>query len=75
MQSIIKHFSIYDFMLSPVYSICPEHGYQSGIVKQCPHCDKECMVWARMAGYYHPVNFQNEKVRKDFIRQHPYILE
>lgn len=74
-QSIIKHFSIYDFMLSPVYSICPDHGYISGLVKQCPQCDQECTVWARMAGYYHPVNFQNDKVRQDFFRQHPYILE
>lgn len=74
-KTIYTHFTIYDFMLSPVYSLCPEHGYRAGFVECCPICEQTCTVWARMAGYYHPVNFQNAKVRQDFLKQQPYSIE
>lgn len=74
-KTIYTHFSIYDFMLSPMYSICPVHGYIPGLVSQCPTCQQACTLWARVAGYYHPVNLQNERVRQDFFRQQPYQIE
>lgn len=40
--------------LSPVYSICREHGRLPGEQPIC-HCGRETEVWSRIVGYYRPV--------------------
>ncbi len=74
-KTIIQSFDIYDFMLSPIYSVCSEHGYLKGLQTHCPKCQKTCTIWARVAGYYHSVNLRDERVYKDFLKQNHFDIE
>lgn len=40
--------------ITPVFSICPEHGYIVGAHEQCPTCGDECEVYERVVGFYRP---------------------
>ena len=37
-RKIAENFKLPYFTLSPVFSICPEHGYIAGEHYRCPHC-------------------------------------
>ncbi|MHA7133281.1 ribonucleoside triphosphate reductase [Oerskovia turbata] len=45
--------------VTPTFSICPAHGYQSGEHPQCPTCGLESEVWTRVMGYFRPVSSFN----------------
>jgi len=69
----VKHFlkqafSNYDLpyiSFSPVYSVCPEHGFISGKHKKCPQCDKETEIYQRVTGYIRPISsFNNGKLEE-----------
>lgn len=74
-QTIIRSFSLYDFVFSPVYSVCPEHGYQKGLVLRCPQCQKECTIWARLAGYYHPFPASKIQNHAGIFKQNPFDID
>jgi len=42
------------------YSICKEHGYLAGEVKECPYCGEKTEVYSRITGYYRPVQNWND---------------
>ncbi|MCH6256753.1 ribonucleoside triphosphate reductase [Puniceicoccaceae bacterium K14] len=46
--------------LTPVFSVCDEHGYLNGEQAECPHCGKETQVWTRVMGYHRPVSSFNK---------------
>jgi len=52
--------------LSPVYSICPEHGYVQGYQEQCPICDRDIISYQRITGYTRPVNKFNAGKEQEF---------
>ena len=59
------------FTITPVFSICPEHGYLHGEKKRCPSCGKETEVYSRVVGYLRPVNQWNEGKQAEFaLRSH-----
>lgn len=37
-KKIVETYRLPNFSITPTYSICPVHGYMSGIHKTCPHC-------------------------------------
>ena len=39
-RKIAENYKLPYFTISPVYSICPEHGYIPGEHFTCPHCDE-----------------------------------
>jgi len=43
----LEKFRIPYITITPVFSICPKHGYIKGEVKYCPLCDKELMEQKR----------------------------
>jgi ribonucleoside-triphosphate reductase (formate) len=45
--------------VTPTFSICPAHGYQSGEHPLCPDCGAESEVWTRVMGYFRPVSSFN----------------
>ena len=45
--------------ITPVFSVCEEHGYLNGEQPTCPHCYKETSVWTRVMGYFRPVSSFN----------------
>ena len=52
-RTIAENYRLPYYTLSPVYSICSEHGYLKGEVKECPHCGKRTEVYSRITGYLH----------------------
>lgn len=52
--------------LTPTFSVCPDHGYQSGRHHQCPHCGRESEVYSRVVGYLRPVEQWNRGKQAEF---------
>ncbi len=70
-RKVCRNYHLPYFTLSPVFSVCPDHGYLLGEVTQCPHCDNRTEVYARVVGYLRPVNQWNEGKQEEFkIRRH-----
>jgi len=58
--------------ITPTYSICPEHGYQSGEHELCPHCGQECLVYTRVTGYYRPTKRFNDGKKAEYAQRREY---
>lgn len=51
--------------ISPIYSICAEHGYLDGEQAVCPKCGKATEVYARIVGYYRAIKNWNKGKREE----------
>jgi ribonucleoside-triphosphate reductase len=51
--------------LSPEYSICRSHGYLAGEQPECPTCHSDTEVYARVVGFYTPMNRWNKGKRTE----------
>jgi ribonucleoside-triphosphate reductase len=40
-KKVISNYQLPYITISPVFSICPKHGYVVGEHDYCPKCDKE----------------------------------
>ena len=65
-KAIIKHitetYKAPYTSISPVYSICPTHGYIQGYNDTCPICGVEVESYQRITGYVRPISrFNNGK--------------
>lgn len=58
-KRVLTNYKLPSITITPVFSICPEHGYLSGEKHLCPLCNKETMVWTRVMGYHRPVESFN----------------
>ena len=64
-KAISDNYKLPYYTISPTYSICENHGYIKGEVKECPICHKPTEVWSRITGYYRPVqNWNDGKVQE-----------
>jgi len=59
-KTISDNYKLPYYTLSPTYSICKEHGYLAGEVKECPYCGEKTEVYSRITGYYRPVQNWND---------------
>ncbi|WP_297567211.1 anaerobic ribonucleoside-triphosphate reductase [uncultured Faecalibaculum sp.] len=66
--------SIPVFAFTPVWSVCPEHGYQPGSHSLCPVCHQPAEVWIRVSGYYRPFSQVNKAKQQEFLERKPYII-
>jgi ribonucleoside-triphosphate reductase len=57
---------LYFTTLTPTFSVCSYHGYQSGEHKQCPVCGLQCEVYSRVVGYLRPVDQWNDGKQAEF---------
>lgn len=73
-RQVIDHFEIVNFTVSPSYSVCPEHGYLPGVQAVCPECGAKTEIWARVAGYYQPVEDWNEGKKQEFIQRKNFVV-
>lgn len=71
-QSIASNYPVPVFAISPIYSICPDHGYLYGIEEICPHCSKKTEIWARTSGYYRSVHQWSEGKKAEFLVRKSY---
>ena len=75
-KKISENFRLPYYTISPTYSVCPDHGYQSGEHFVCPVCGKKAEVYSRITGYYRPIQNWNDgkvqeyKDRREY-RDHP----
>ena len=46
-RRVLENYRLPYISITPVYSICPKHGYISGEHKYCPKCDQELIAQKR----------------------------
>jgi ribonucleoside-triphosphate reductase len=70
-RKVCRNYRLPYFTISPVFSICPEHGYLRGKQTRCAQCQAQTEIYARVVGYLRPVNQWNEGKQAEFaVRRH-----
>ncbi len=79
-KAVLTNYQLPYITITPVFSVCDEHGYLKGEQPTCPHCGETTQVWTRVMGYFRPVDSFNigkkgehrERVHftEDAIRKH-----
>ncbi|MCQ2799570.1 MAG: ribonucleoside triphosphate reductase [Bacilli bacterium] len=72
-RKIAVNYKLPYYTMSPTYSVCPDHGYITGEVHNCPVCGKEAEVWSRITGYYRPIKNWNEGKTQEFKDRKEYV--
>lgn len=76
-RSVIENHRLPYITITPIFSVCPDHGYLAGEQHECPHCNKRTLVWTRVMGYHRPVDSFNvgkkgeHRERKHFLENTP----
>jgi len=58
-RSVLENYQLPYITITPVFSVCDEHGYLNGEQPKCPHCGEPTQVWTRVMGYFRPVDSFN----------------
>lgn len=65
-RKIAENYKLPYYTISPVYSVCKNHGYISGEQYTCPECGEKTEVYSRITGYYRPVQNWNDGKAKEY---------
>ena len=65
-KKIVKGFRLPYLTLSPTFSVCPSHGYLTGMQERCSICDQETEVYSRVVGYLRPIKQWNNGKQAEF---------
>ena len=65
-KKIASNYRLPYYSISPIYSICKNHGYIAGEAFTCPHCGEEAEVYSRITGYYRPVKNWNDGKTQEY---------
>jgi len=65
-RKICEKYHIPYFTFTPVFSVCPSHGYLSGEREKCPECSAQCEIYSRVVGYLRPLNQWNKGKQEEF---------
>jgi ribonucleoside-triphosphate reductase len=65
-RKIAENVKLPYFSITPVFSVCDEHGYIAGNHPNCPTCGKEDEVYDRVVGYIRPVRTWNDGKQEEF---------
>jgi anaerobic ribonucleoside-triphosphate reductase len=60
------------FSITPTFSICQNHGYIGGEVKECPECEEPTEIYSRIVGYLRPVATWNDGKKQEFKERTTY---
>lgn len=78
-KSILKkaftNYKLPYISLTPTFSVCPEHGYISGEVYNCPECEKDTEVWSRVVGYLRPVQNFHKGKQEEYKCRKKYVIK
>ncbi|MFW6282662.1 MAG: anaerobic ribonucleoside-triphosphate reductase, partial [Minisyncoccales bacterium] len=66
-KKIAENFSLPYFTITPIFSICPIHGYISGDHEYCPKCDEEIKLKEKEE----QTQKQSSEEKGLLIKQHP----
>ena len=73
-KKIAENYRLPYYTLSPIYSVCKEHGYITGEVKKCPTCGAETEIYSRITGYYRPVKNWNDGKAQEYLDRKSYDI-
>ena len=73
-KKIADNYKLPYYTLSPIYSVCKNHGYINGEVSKCPDCGEETEVYSRITGYYRPVKNWNDGKAQEYKQRKSYDL-
>jgi ribonucleoside-triphosphate reductase len=73
-KKIADNYKLPYYTLSPIYSVCKNHGYLAGEVKECPICHEKTEVYSRITGYYRPVANWNDGKAEEYKMRKSYDL-
>ena len=65
-KKVCLNYHLPYFTISPTFSVCATHGYQSGEVHKCPKCGADCEVYTRIVGYLRPVEQWNKGKKAEY---------
>ncbi|WP_320129069.1 ribonucleoside triphosphate reductase [uncultured Sphaerochaeta sp.] len=65
-HKIAQNYKLPYYTLSPIYSVCNEHGYLPGEEYTCPYCHQPTEVYSRITGYYRPVKNWNDGKAEEY---------
>ncbi len=65
-KKIAENYKLPYYTLSPIYSVCKDHGYLAGEVHYCPTCGQPTEVYSRITGYYRPVQNWNDGKTQEY---------
>ena len=74
-KKIAENYKLPYYTLSPIYSICKNHGYINGEVNKCPKCNEETEVYSRITGYYRPVKNWNDGKAQEYKHRKAYDMK
>lgn len=80
-KNVITNYKLPYITVTPVFSVCSEHGYLNGEQEKCPTCGQKTKVWTRVMGYFRPVESFNtgkkgeHKERKHFTEEQAFSPE
>ena len=74
-MKVAKQFGLPYFTLTPTFSICPEHGYLRGELRQCPQCGADTEIYSRIVGYFRPISQWNKGKYEEFGERQTFTPE
>jgi len=74
-KKIADNYKLPYYTLSPIYSVCKNHGYINGEVSKCPICGEEAEVYSRITGYYRPVKNWNDGKAQEYKQRKSYDMK
>ena len=74
-KKIAENYKLPYYTLSPIYSVCKDHGYIAGEVHTCPQCGQATEVYSRITGYYRPVQNWNDGKTQEYHDRKMYNIE
>lgn len=73
-RTVAENYKLPYFTLSPVYSVCENHGYLAGEQEKCPICGERTEVYSRITGYYRPVSNWNDGKMQEYRDRRSYDI-
>lgn len=73
-KTVCEQYQLPYFTITPVFSICPTHGYLAGEQRQCPQCRATTEIYSRVVGYLRPVQQWHEGKQAEFAVRSRYRL-
>ena len=74
-RKIAENYKLPYYTLSPIYSVCKDHGYLAGEHFSCPKCGAPTEVYSRITGYYRPVQNWNIGKTQEYKDRKSYNIE
>ena len=74
-RTVAENYKLPYFTLSPVYSVCEDHGYLDGEQDTCPICGRKTEIYSRITGYYRPVGNWNDGKVQEFKERKSYDIK